>query len=184
MADKTEERRLLDLIQDRAANLFQTRQLQCAEAVLVVLNRGLGGDLPSEIAVRLASGLPEGFGRRGCLCGALSGGGLALGLFLGRNGPGYGNGNGVRQAVGELHDRFKAVYHTTCCRVLTKALIYGSDQHFQHCARMTGFAARQAGAIVLDRRPELTARADWSYLQRRDRRLAAEIGKLVGTLVR
>ena len=128
---------LLDCIATRAENLFLTRQLQCAEAVMVVLNQGLGGDLPRELAVRLASALPEGLGQRGCLCGALNGGALALGLFLGRSGPGYRNGTTVRKAVGELHDQFKTAYKATCCRVLTKSLVYGSNDHFRHCARMT-----------------------------------------------
>jgi len=170
---------LLEHIEKRAENLFLTRQLQCAEAVMVVLNQGLGGDLPSELAVRLASALPEGLGRRGCLCGALNGGALALGLFVGRNGPGYGNGRVVRRAVGQLHDEFKKEFKATCCRVLTKALIYGSDAHFRHCARMTGTAARLTAAIVLGHRPELVERADWGYLNRRDQRMMAEVKKLV-----
>ena len=175
---------LLDCIETRAENLFSTRQLQCAEAVMVVLNQGLGGDLPKELAVRLASALPEGLGRRGCLCGALNGGALALGLFMGRNGPGYRNGATVRKAVGALHDQFKAAYKATCCRVLTKSLVYGSGQHFRHCARMTGQAARMAAAIVLDHKPELLESADWGYLQQNDRRVAAEVKKLIGVFGR
>lgn len=180
MDAESKQYQLLDCIQHRAQNLFLTRQLQCAEAVVVVLNQGLGGDLSPELAVRLASALPEGLGRRGCLCGALNGGALALGLFIGRNGPGYRNGTAVRKAVGELHDQFKATYKATCCRVLTKPLVYGSDQHFRHCARMTGQAARMAAAIVLDHKPELLESADWGYLHQKDRRLAAEVKKLIG----
>ena len=170
--------RLLDCIEKRAENLFLTRQLQCAEAVMVVLNQGLGGDLPPELAVRLASALPEGLGRRGCLCGALNGGALALGLFVGRHGPGYGNGRVVHRAAGQLHDQFKATFKATCCRVLTKSLIYGSDAHFRHCARMTGTAARLAAAIVLDHKPERVECADWDYLNRKDHRMMAEVKKL------
>ena len=175
---------LLDGIQDRAENLFLTRQLQCAEAVMVVLNQGLGGDLSGELAVRLASALPEGLGRRGCLCGALNAGALALGLFLGRNGPGYRNAAAVQNAVGDLHDRFKTAYKATCCRVLTKPLVYGSEKHLHHCARMTGQAARWAAAIILDHKPEVVERADWRYLQRTDGRLMAEIRKLGSTFGR
>ena len=179
MDDLSQPQRLLACIQDRAENLFLTRQLQCAEAVMVVLNQGLGGDLPMEMAVRLASALPEGLGGRGCLCGALNGGALALGLFLGRRGPGFRNGVPVRRAVGLLHDRFKAVYKATCCRVLTKSLVYGSDRHFRRCARMTGHTARLAAEILLECRPELLDRADWAYLQQTDRRLTAEVKKLI-----
>ena len=74
------------------------------------------------------------------------GGLLALGLFLGRKAPGFRNGNTVRDAVAELHDQFKAAFKATCCRVLTKALVYGSEEHFHHCARMTGQAARWTAA--------------------------------------
>ncbi len=170
--------RLLEKIAKRAENLFLTRQLQCAEAVMTVLNQGLGGGLPPGMAVRLASALPEGLGRRGCLCGALNGGALALGLFLGRDGPGYGNGRTVRQAVGQLHDQFKACFKATCCRVLTKSLVYGSDDHFRHCARMTGTAARLTAAIILHHRPELVKTADWDYLARQESRMTAEVKKL------
>lgn len=184
MNECSKTKSLLDDIQHRAENLFMTRQLQCAEAVLTVLNQGLGGELAPDMAIRLASALPEGLGRRGCLCGALNGGALALGLFLGRQGPGYRNGEIVRQAVAELHDQFKAAYKATCCRVLTKTLVYGSRQHFQHCAQMTGQAARMAAAIVLDRKPEMLESANWAYLQQSDHRVTAEIRKLFGTFGR
>jgi C_GCAxxG_C_C family probable redox protein len=177
--DTPTQEHLLESIAGRAENLFLTRQLQCAEAVLVVLNQGLGGDLPPETAVRIASALPEGLGRRGCLCGALNGGALALGLFLGRSGPGFRNGTKVRKAVGQLHDRFKTAFKSTCCRVLTKSLIYGSEEHFRHCARMTGTAARESAAILLHFKPELLERADWSYLKQQDRRVVAEVKKIV-----
>lgn len=150
----------------------------------MVLNQGLAGDLPPGMAVRLASAMPEGLGRRGCLCGALNGGVLALGLFLGRKGPSYGNGVSVRNAVGELHDRFKAHYQATCCRVLTKSLVYGSDAHFRQCAGVTGQAARLAAQLVLERRPELLARTDWRYLTQKDQRWTAAVRKLTGTLGR
>ena len=170
---------LLEQIEKRAENLFLTRQLQCAEAVMAVMNQGLGGDLPPGMAVRLASALPEGLGQRGCLCGALNGGALALGLFLGRDGPGYGNGRTVRRAVGQLHDQFKACFKATCCRVLMKSLVYGSEDHFRHCARMTGTAARLTAAIVLKHRPALVKTADWDYLAQQDNRMTAEVKKLV-----
>ncbi|MBT3258412.1 MAG: C_GCAxxG_C_C family protein [Deltaproteobacteria bacterium] len=61
-----------------------------------VLNQSLNGGLPPEMAIRLASGLPEGSGRSGCTCDALSGGVIALGLFLGRDTPGPLNSRSIR----------------------------------------------------------------------------------------
>ena len=125
---------LVNKIRQRTENLFMTGQLMCSEAVLTVLNQGLKGGLAPEIAVRITSGLPEGFGRSGCTCGALSAGVIALGLFLGRNGPGILNNRTVYAASRELHERFKTKFGSTCCRVLTKNIELGTKHHFRFCA--------------------------------------------------
>lgn len=156
---------LLEAIRERAENLFQSRQLLCAEAVLSVLNQGLRGGLPPELTVRIASGLPEGLGGSGCLCGALNGGMMALGLFVGRNGPGFFNRRPVMQATQQLHRQFKKQFGSTCCRVLTKELEYGSRTHFDQCAQLTGKTAEMAGRILLHQKPKLADTADWDYLR-------------------
>ncbi|MBL0714351.1 MAG: C_GCAxxG_C_C family protein [Desulfosarcina sp.] len=172
---------LEELIRRKVENLFATRQLQCAEAVLCVLNRGFGGELTDALAVRLASGFPEGLGNSGCLCGALSGAVLAMGLFLGRSGPGLGNGHLVKQAVAELQQTFKARYKSTCCRILTRNLDYGSQAHFRHCARVSGEAAQIATHILLQVKTDLTDTVDWTYLGHSDSGLGAGFKILSGT---
>ncbi len=94
----------------RAENLYLTGQLLCSEAVLAVMNRGLGGGLPEGMDIRLASALPVGLGNSGCTCGALSGAALAVGLFLGRDRPGALNGKQAMPAANLLHDRFKGLF--------------------------------------------------------------------------
>jgi hypothetical protein len=37
-----------------------------------------------------------------------------------------------------------------------------------------------AAGIVLDHKPELVESADWAYLQQQDRRVTAEVKKLIG----
>jgi C_GCAxxG_C_C family probable redox protein len=133
------------------------------------------------LAVRLASGFPEGMGNSGCLCGALSGAVIAMGLFLGRNGPGIGNGHTVKQAVADLQERFKAVYKSSCCRVLTKGLVYGSRLHRRQCAQISGEAARMAAGIMIQSKPVLVKQVDWAYLGRTDSELRAGIKILAGT---
>ena len=169
------------LIQRRVENLFATRQLECAEAVFCVLNRGLGGALPDALAVRLASGFPEGLGRSGCLCGALSGAVMALGLFLGRSGPGLGHGRPVKAAVAALQREFKSVYKSSCCRVLTKDLACGSRAHLNHCARISGATARIAARLLMGARPELCDQVDRAYLEHRDSAADAGLRILSGT---
>lgn len=174
---------LIRLIRIRTQNLFLTKQLMCAEAVLTVLNQGLGGDLPPETAIRLTSGLPEGLGGSGCTCGSLSGGVLSVGLFLGRDGPGFGNGKPAMSCAKELRDRFKKRFGATCCRVLTKELKPGSKDHFQQCSLRAGFAAETAARLILQKKPELIHRADDSYLKQHDTKFAAGLKKISNHLL-
>ncbi len=169
------------LIQSRVENLFASRQLECAEAVFSVLNRGFRGGLPDDLAVRLASGFPEGLAGNGCLCGALAGAVMALGLYLGRNGPGLGRGRPVKSAVEALMQTFRSVYPSNCCRVLTKEFAFGSRAHQKHCARISGETARIAAHILLEARPELRHRVDRAYLVRRNSNTAAGLKIMAGT---
>ena len=54
----------------------------CAQSVLYAFGPELG--LDGEISLKLATGLGAGMGRRGEVCGAVTGGILALGLKYGR----------------------------------------------------------------------------------------------------
>jgi C_GCAxxG_C_C family probable redox protein len=165
---------LAGLVRQRAENLFRTRQLWCAEAVLAVLNRGLRGGLDPSLALSLASGFPEGLGGRGCLCGAVSGGVMALGLFLRPRPPSIlSRAHGAREAAGRLHDAFRVRFGSTCCRVLTRGLDPGSPAHFRHCAEVTGGAAEETARLLLSLRPGLAEQVDLDYLECRDSRLAA-----------
>jgi C_GCAxxG_C_C family probable redox protein len=173
---------LVNKIRQRTENLFMTRQLMCSEAVLTVLNQGLKGGLAPEIAVRITSGLPEGIGGSGCTCGALSAGVIALGLFLGRNGPGIMNNRTVYAASRELHERFKTKFGATCCRVLIKNIEVGSKHHFRFCARHAGEVSEQTARIVLDYEPERLEMADWTYLNQTDSKMSARIKQLTNAL--
>lgn len=174
--------KLINKIRQRTENLFMVRQLMCSEAVLTVLNQGLKGGLAPEIAVRITSGLPEGFGGSGCTCGALSAGIIALGLFLGRDGPGILNNRMVYTASRELHERFKTKFGSTCCRVLTKNIELGTKHHFEFCVRHAGEVAEQTVRIVLNHKPEQIDLADWTYLNQTDTKMRTRIKQLSNAL--
>lgn len=162
------------LVRRRAEHLFLTRQRWCAEAVLTVLNRGLGGGLDPTLALSLAAGFPDGLGGRGCLCGAVSRGVMALGLFL--RPPSLrplARPHGARDAAGRLHDAFRVRFGSTCCRVLTRGLDPGSPAHLRHCAEVTGGAAEETARLLLSLRPGLAEQVDRDYLECRESRLAA-----------
>jgi C_GCAxxG_C_C family probable redox protein len=170
---------LIDQIHNRTANLFRTRQLWCSEAVLCVLNRGLGGGLDDDLALRLGSGLGEGIGGSGCTCGALAGGAVAIGLFCGAAGTGLHRSRNARALSRKLHDQFKARYGSTCCRILTKGLVQGSERHFERCAEHSAGAAALAATLILEAQPQHLKQADWGYLNQRDSRIKARL-KIVG----
>lgn len=173
---------LIELVRCRALNIFLTNQLFCSETVMSVLNCGLKGGLAPEMAVRLGSGLSEGLGGSGCLCGAVNGGILALGLFLGRNGPGFGNAGPAMKASKDFHSRFQKRFGSSCCKVLTRKFKNDHKAHFHHCAELTAFAAETSAGIVLKYRPELLAQADWSFLSRQDSRVKSNLKKLTGLI--
>ena len=158
---------LIDQIKKRAENLYLTRQLLCAEAVVVTLNKGLGGGLSESQAVAMAAPFCVGLGKSGCVCGALSGAVLACGL-LGAKGQPYHHRRSMRESGRQLHDAFKAVNGATCCRVLTQNVQHDRKAHFQQCANLTEQATEMAARLILYKRPELTLSAENGYLHTRD----------------
>jgi len=163
------------LIGQRAANLYLTRQLWCSGAALVVLNQALGGDLTQELAIRLAAGLGDGMGGSGCICGAVNGGALALGLFLGTGQLSPGGDQIVLQATRRLHDRFKAAFGAVCCRILMKNNTKGPVSKNHDCALRTSKAVELTAALILEHRPQLIQQIDWDYLNQKDGIIGARI---------
>jgi C_GCAxxG_C_C family probable redox protein len=131
------------------------------------MNEGLGGGLTEDQAVGLAAGLAIGLGESGCLCGAVSGAVLAMGLFLGQSGA-HKHRREIRQAALELHALFKERHRSTCCRVLSRDVKNDASAHFKQCASLTGDGAEWAARLVLERRPHLAGQADVQYLSRRE----------------
>jgi C_GCAxxG_C_C family probable redox protein len=166
-ATASDIRSLAQLAGERAQNLFVSRRLHCSEAVLMTLNRGLGGGLTDVQTLSLAAPFSEGIGNSGCLCGALSGALMAIGLLLGGASP-FGRRGGVHAAASELLGRFKLRFGSTCCRVLSRTARNAGQPHFEHCAELTAEAARQAAELILERRPELASGADREFLGGRD----------------
>lgn len=122
-----------------AEEMYRSGQFLCSEAVFLVANDYLGKPVSDEV-VRLASGFPVGMGLAGCVCGALSGGVMSLGLKYGRTQPGSPE-PGMFEASKELHDRFKARRGSTCCRVLIRKFELGSPDHILQCIAITGEVA-------------------------------------------
>ena len=89
----------------------------CAQAVLDTFRNETG--LDEDLALKIATGLGAGMGRKQEVCGAVTGGILVLGL---RHGRGSRDDQAVAGAtyarVRELMDRFAAKHGTCLCREL------------------------------------------------------------------
>ena len=163
---------------ERARNLFLTRQMHCAEAVLVTLNRGFGGGLTDDQAFALATPFSEGIADSGCLCGALGGALMAIGLFLCRDNP-TGRRREAHSASARFLKRFKMRHGSACCRVLARKDRGDAKAHFNRCAEFTAEAARSAAEIILAQCPGLAARAQKDFLEERDTLLGGVVRSVV-----
>ena len=170
----SENSALLTPIRQRAENLYATKQLLCTEAVLVALNEGFEGGLSREQAVGLTAGMTIGLGGSGCLCGAVSGGVLGIGLILGGDAP-HKHRAEIRRVVNAFHDQFKTAHRSTCCRVLTKSVKDDAKAHFLQCQDLTGEATEMAGQLILAHRPALAATALPDPIQKRDSALTGRL---------
>ena len=150
----SETESLVGRLRDHARNLYETRQLLCTEAVLVSLNRGLDGGLTEDQAVAMAAPFCVAMGDSGCLCGALSGAVLASGLFIGNNRP-YSHRKDMREIGLTLHNTFRTINGSTCCRVLSKNVKHDTKAHFSQCADFTAGAAEIAARLILEKRTDL-----------------------------
>lgn len=115
---------------DRAGELFD-RGDNCAQAILQATT---GRDDPELLA--MAKGFGGGIGGSGCLCGAVSGGVMALGLS-GRSGQ-------SRQLIAA----FKESFRTTCCRSLSKDYRWQSREHRAHCRQIVCLTAAMVEELL------------------------------------
>jgi C_GCAxxG_C_C family probable redox protein len=170
---------LPELAAGRAENFFSAHRLNCSEATLLVINHGLGGGLSIEQVLALGSGFGGGIGDSGCTCGALSGGVMALGLFLG---PGCNGGLGKREfrkMVGSYHDSFRAEFGSASCRDLIADFRKDRRGRAHFCEGLTGRCTGEAVRLIIERRPELAASVDRDFLWGRESRTSIILEKLL-----
>lgn len=94
-----------------AEGLYRSGKMHCAEAVLAAVKNQFLPEASDEL-LRLAAGFGGGSGS-GCICGAVAGGTMGLGLIL------EGDRRTAAELTRELHSWFKAQYGATCCKVLS-----------------------------------------------------------------
>lgn len=126
-------------IRKQAEGYFDRGEFFCSEAVVHTINELLDWPFPEEIT-KLASAFPIGLGKSGCLCGAVSGGAIALGMVYGRK-HGEKMDDNMFPISADLHNYIKDEYGSTCCRVLVKGYVFQSPERKAHCVKITGDVA-------------------------------------------
>lgn len=122
----------------------------CSEAVMSSVRSNFELDVP-ELVISMASGFPVGIGRSKCVCGAVSGGVMALGMLFGRTQPGDPKVEKNLALAGELHDYFKEANgkNSLCCRVLTREFDMSKGEHKAQCIAFTGLVAEKVAQIII-----------------------------------
>ena len=122
----------------------------CSEAVVSSIRSNFELDVPEQV-IAMASGFPVGIGRSKCLCGAVSGGVMAIGLVFGRTIQKDPKVEKTMALAKELHDWFKEANgkNALCCRILTKEFDMGKGEHKEQCIRFTGMVAAKVAEMMV-----------------------------------
>ncbi len=92
-----------------AEALYRSGKYNCAEAVLETVRGHFTPEMPESV-VQTVSGFGGGSGS-GCICGAVSGATVGLGLIL-------KDKKEIMHLTRELHTWFKEKYGATCCKTI------------------------------------------------------------------
>ena len=132
---------------EEAEQYYARGDYYCSEAIVASIRNNIAPEMPEE-AIAMASGFPVGIGGAKCVCGAMSGGVLCLGYFFGRTKQQDTKINKVMELSKELHDNFIKDHKVLCCKMHTKKLELGSEQHMKQCIQFTGEVAENTARII------------------------------------
>ena len=129
----------------------------CAESVLVAVSNELSaeGRASGGIVPRIATGFGGGISRNGDICGALTGGVMAISLALGRDKPEQDR-EPCYPAADRFYNDFRTRFGSCKCRELTNAnlktpegaMTYKMEAHAEVCTPIVAWAARRAYDII------------------------------------
>ncbi|GFE56530.1 C-GCAxxG-C-C family protein [Geobacter sp. AOG1] len=124
---------LAERVATEAEGFYRSKKMHCAEAVLLAVKNNFRPEIP-DMVVEMASGFGGGSGT-GCLCGAVAGGTMAIGLVLPHD------ARRVKKLTQELHHWFKNQYGATCCKVVLA-------NHKGICPELTGSVAGKVAELL------------------------------------
>lgn len=117
---------LSEKCRQEAETLHSSGVYNCAEAVMESIRKAFLPEIPESV-ISTVSGFGGG-SASGCICGAVSGGTVAIGMVS-------GNKKETLGMTGELHKWFKEEYGATCCKIIRQ----GQGKGF--CSKISGDVA-------------------------------------------
>jgi len=141
---------LVAKVRGDAEEYFRTGGFYCSEAIVASVRDNIAPEMPDAL-IAAASGFPVGVGRSKCMCGAVSGGVMAIGYALGRTGPSSpSDPKSVRTlaAANELQQAFRDSHRVLCCSVHTRGMDMASGEHKAQCVSFTGEMAAKTAEII------------------------------------
>lgn len=137
-------------VASRSEELFRSGGFRCAESVLLAVTEIK--NIRSDLIPRMATGFCSGMARTGNICGAISGGILAINLVSGRNLPRQSTDKNYEQ-VRSLIKLFEEKFGTVNCSLLTDCDLgtpegqekFKNNNVMQKCCEYT----RQAALLTL-----------------------------------
>ena len=129
--------------------------LNCAESVLTAVNKELKTGAAKSVAPRIATGFGGGISRNGDVCGAVTGGVMAISLALGRD-KAEQSRESCYGAVDRFYNDFRTRFGSCRCRELTNANLktpegftaYQTEAHAEVCVPIVAWAAKTAHEII------------------------------------
>lgn len=123
---------MAEICQLEAEALYRSGSHHCAEAVLEAIRQNFSPETAKSL-VGTVSGFGGGSGA-GCICGAVSGGTVALGLVI-------QDKKATAHLTKELHVWFKEKYGVTCCKTIRQT-------HKGACPLLTGEVAGKVAEML------------------------------------
>jgi len=121
----------------------------CAESVVRAFRDLLNLNISDE-ALKMATGFGGGLGQAGCMCGALSGATMVLGILQGRSNKDQSRGPAYSSSQ-QFHGIFAAEFGATCCRVLNRHEFGSKDQRLT-CLKITSTTADLLYKYIQDKK--------------------------------
>lgn len=130
-----------------AEEAYRVGDFFCSEAIVYSIRKNIDPDMP-EALIAASSGFPVGVGKAKCICGAVSGGVMAISYFFGRTKGGDKKVHKNLDLAYELQEEFRKNHKVLCCKILTHGMTMGAKDHKDQCVAFTGEIAEVAAKII------------------------------------